>query len=67
MAGIAALAFLKEHPADCGFEITLQKGIKPGSGIGSSSASAVGIVHAFERINRIAPAKRKATSLCYGR
>lgn len=59
VAGIAALAFLKEHPADCGFEITLQKGIKPGSGIGSSSASAVGIVHALNELTELHLPKEK--------
>jgi homoserine kinase len=50
VAGVAALALLKQHPSDCGFAITLTKGIKPGSGIGSSSASAVGVVYALNEL-----------------
>ena len=50
VAGIAAQALLKEYPVDFGIDITLKKGIKPGSGIGSSSASAVGIVYALNKM-----------------
>ena len=50
VAGIAAQALLDQYPIDFGIEITLKKGIKPGSGIGSSSASAVGIVHALNEL-----------------
>lgn len=44
VAGVAALAYLEEHPCAYGFEIEIYKKIKPGSGIGSSSASAAGAV-----------------------
>ena len=44
VAGVSALALLKETNVDCGFEIEIHKGIKPGSGIGSSAASAAGSV-----------------------
>ena len=42
--GGALLALLKEVPEDIGFVIESTKLIKPGSGIGSSAASAAGIV-----------------------
>ena len=44
VAGVSATALLNESKVDCGFEIEIHKGIKPGSGIGSSSASAAGAV-----------------------
>lgn len=50
VAGVAALALLEKYPSENGFDITLTKGIKPGSGIGSSSASAVGIVYGLNEL-----------------
>ena len=44
VAGVAAEALLKKHPTDFGFEIEIYKGIKAGSGIGSSAASSAGTV-----------------------
>ena len=44
VAGVAAEALLGKHPTDVGFEIEIYKGIKAGSGIGSSAASAAGAV-----------------------
>lgn len=44
VAGVAALALYKELQLDYGFEIEIYKNIKPGSGIGSSAASAAGAV-----------------------
>ncbi|MBN8642613.1 MAG: homoserine kinase [Flavobacteriales bacterium] len=44
VAGVAALAVLNAVNCDFGFEIEIYKKIKTGSGIGSSSASAVGAV-----------------------
>ncbi len=44
VAGISALAMYNAIKPDCGFEIEIYKKIKPGSGIGSSAASAVGSV-----------------------
>ena len=44
VAGVALLALLKEVPEAIGFEVEITKGIKPGSGVGSSAASAVGAV-----------------------
>lgn len=44
VAGISALALMKDANPNCGFEIEIYKNIKPGSGIGSSSASAAGSV-----------------------
>lgn len=41
-AGVVALAMLKKHPVNFGIEITIHKGYKPGSGLGSSAASAAG-------------------------
>jgi homoserine kinase len=44
VAGVAAEALLEKHPCDFGFEIEIYKGIKAGSGIGSSAASSAGAV-----------------------
>ncbi|TGE26723.1 homoserine kinase [Hymenobacter metallicola] len=44
VAGAALLALLREAPAGTGIEVRIQKNIKPGSGIGSSAASAAGAV-----------------------
>jgi homoserine kinase len=44
VAGVAVRALLNELQADIGFEIEITKHIKPGSGIGSSSASSCGAV-----------------------
>ncbi|MBX2843589.1 MAG: homoserine kinase [Flammeovirgaceae bacterium] len=43
-AGVALKAFLDKTEHDCGFEITISKKIKPGSGIGSSAASSAAAV-----------------------
>ena len=45
VAGVSALALYNDAQPDCGFEIEIYKHIKPGSGVGSSSASAVGSVY----------------------
>lgn len=50
VAGVAAAAILKAASADFGVEIEITKHIKPGSGIGSSSASACGAVVAINRL-----------------
>jgi len=44
VAGVALQAFLDRTGPDHGFEIEITKHIKPGSGIGSSAASAAGAV-----------------------
>ena len=44
VAGVALLALLQEVPEVIGFDVEITKGIKPGSGVGSSAASAVGAV-----------------------
>jgi len=46
VAGVALLALMQELPKPIGFEIVIEKHIKPGSGLGSSAASAAGIVAA---------------------
>jgi homoserine kinase len=50
VAGVALLAMLAAMDADLGFEVSITKGIKPGSGIGSSSASSCGAVVAANRL-----------------
>ncbi len=50
IAGVALLAILDEIEENIGFEIEIAKRIKPGSGIGSSSASAVGAVVAANKL-----------------
>jgi homoserine kinase len=44
VAGAALIALLDEAPAGTGFEVKITKHIKPGSGVGSSAASAAGAV-----------------------
>ena len=44
VAGVALLMLLQEVPEIIGFDVEITKGIKPGSGVGSSAASAVGAV-----------------------
>lgn len=44
VAGAALLAMLEQLPPGTGFEVEIRKNIKPGSGIGSSAASAAGAV-----------------------
>ncbi|MDA8886612.1 homoserine kinase, partial [Bacteroidia bacterium] len=50
VAGISALAMYEAVNADCGFEIEIYKNIKPGSGIGSSAASAAGSVFGMNKL-----------------
>jgi len=56
VAGVAALALLEQLGSDNkldyqgGFEIEIYKNIKPGSGIGSSAASAAGAVFAINEL-----------------
>jgi homoserine kinase len=50
IAGVALLAILDEIEENIGFEVEITKNIKPGSGIGSSSASAVGAAVAANRL-----------------
>ncbi len=52
VAGVAIIAMLKacEIQPDFGFEIEIHKKIKPGSGIGSSAASAAGAVFAANEL-----------------
>jgi homoserine kinase len=50
VAGVSALAMYNHLKPDCGFEIEIYKKIKPGSGIGSSSASASGSVFAMNEL-----------------
>jgi homoserine kinase len=44
VAGAALLALLEEVPEKVGFDVTIRKCIKPGSGLGSSAASSAGVV-----------------------
>jgi homoserine kinase len=50
VAGVAALALLEKVDADYGFDIEIHKNIKPGSGIGSSAASAAGAVFGINKL-----------------
>ncbi len=49
-AGAPLLAILEELGQSIGFELTIEKHIKPGSGIGSSAASAAGAVVAANHL-----------------
>ncbi len=50
VAGVAVLAMLAELETNVGFEIEIDKRIKPGSGIGSSAASSAGAVWAINKL-----------------
>lgn len=50
VAGVSALDLVKCLDLDFGFEIDIYKNIKPGSGIGSSAASAAGSVYAINEL-----------------
>ena len=50
VAGIAAQAMINEIDIDYGIDLKIQKGIKPGSGIGSSAASSAGAVFAINKL-----------------
>lgn len=50
VAGVSALAMYNVIDVDFGFEIEIYKNIKPGSGIGSSAASAVGSVFGMNEL-----------------
>lgn len=50
VAGVAALAMLSQWQTDFGFDIEIHKKIKAGSGIGSSAASAAGVVFGINEL-----------------
>lgn len=50
VAGVALQAMINELESPMGFEITIQKNIMPGSGLGSSGASAIGVVAAANKL-----------------
>ncbi|PHS52422.1 MAG: homoserine kinase [Lutibacter sp.] len=50
VAGVSALALLAQIDCEFGFEIEIDKRIKPGSGIGSSAASSAGVVWAINEL-----------------
>ncbi|MBR9855934.1 MAG: homoserine kinase [Algicola sp.] len=50
VAGVAGLALLSKSKYEGGFEIEIDKRIKPGSGIGSSAASSTGAVWAMNEL-----------------
>lgn len=50
VAGVSALALIETLNLNFGFEIEIYKHIKPGSGIGSSAASAAGSVFAINEL-----------------
>lgn len=50
IAGAALMSLLSKIPEPIGFEVEITKHIKPGSGIGSSSASAAGAVVAANKL-----------------
>lgn len=49
-AGVSLLALLDEYGKNTGFDVTINKVIKPGSGLGSSAASAAGAVVAANHL-----------------
>jgi len=50
VAGVAALSLLEQLDMSTGFDIQMVKNIKPGSGIGSSAASAAGAVFGINKL-----------------
>lgn len=50
VAGVAGMAMIKALEYKDGFEIEIHKKIKPGSGIGSSAASAAGVVWGMNQL-----------------
>ena len=50
VAGVAGIALLEKSGYNGGFEITIHKKIKPGSGIGSSAASSTGAVWGINKL-----------------
>ena len=50
VAGAALLALLQEYPKEIGLLLTVDKRIKPGSGLGSSAASSAGAVVAANHL-----------------
>ncbi|MDG2173792.1 MAG: homoserine kinase [Flavobacteriaceae bacterium] len=50
VATVSASELIEKLKPDCGFEIEFIKKIKPGSGIGSSGASAAGSVYAINKL-----------------
>jgi len=50
VSGVAGLALLEKSDFEGGFEIEINKKIKPGSGIGSSAASSAGAVWAMNEL-----------------
>jgi homoserine kinase len=50
VAGMAAQAFINAFDPELGIEIEIYKNIKPGSGVGSSAASAAGVVVALNEL-----------------
>ncbi|HVZ96852.1 MAG TPA: homoserine kinase [Chitinophagaceae bacterium] len=50
VAGVALIEMLQELEIDFGLDVTIEKRIKPGSGLGSSAASAAGIVTAANQL-----------------
>jgi homoserine kinase len=50
VAGVAAVALLGALQPDIGFDISVTKNIKAGSGIGSSAASAAGAVYGINKL-----------------
>ncbi len=50
VAGVALMAMLENVPGHKGFDVVIDKQIKPGSGLGSSAASSAGVVVAANHL-----------------
>jgi len=50
VVGVVAMAMLKKHPTTFGIDIEIYKNFKPGSGLGSSAASASGTAYAVNEL-----------------
>ncbi|MFU8653813.1 homoserine kinase [Methanotorris formicicus] len=58
-AGVVAKAMMKDFNIKEGIKIHITKGIKPGSGLGSSSASSAGVAVAISELFNLKPSKLK--------
>lgn len=50
VAGVSVAALIEEYGEKIGFDVVINKHIKPGSGLGSSAASAAGVVFAANHL-----------------
>lgn len=62
IAGVALQSLIKDQCDGQGFRMIITKKIKPGSGIGSSAASAAGIIYAADKLLNLQLSKKEMLS-----